>query len=174
MKKVRVCLALCICMSLCLFSSLLSVWIGPTLMRGIFLGKSYGNMESEKNRALIVKACSILFLSLCAYACAVLWVGLLPSTVTALWLSFLIILRFFFLIQGFLFTLGWGRMVLGWRRRRSGGTSLGSVHCMKSNIEPWMNSLTLDLDLCVTQSAVTEDVLSLSIYQTIIQTNTQF
>ena len=58
--------ALYVRLYLCLFSSLLSVWIGPTLMRGIFLGKSYGK---KKNRALIVKACSILFLCLCVCVC---------------------------------------------------------------------------------------------------------
>lgn len=53
--------AFCVYLYLCLFSHLLSVWIGPTLMRGIFLGKSYG----KKKKGLIVKACSIIFLSLC-------------------------------------------------------------------------------------------------------------
>lgn len=59
--------AFCVYLYLCLFSRLLSVWIGPTLMRGIFLGKSYG----KKKKGLIVKACSIIFLSLCVCVCGV-------------------------------------------------------------------------------------------------------
>lgn len=62
--------AFCVSLSVCvsLFCSLLSVWNGLSLTRGIFLGKSYGN-KKKKTQSLNSKSMfHLIFLPLCAHA----------------------------------------------------------------------------------------------------------
>lgn len=81
--------AFCVYLYLCLFPRLLSVWIGPTLMRGIFLGKSYGKRKKRLNSKSMFHYISFPLCVWCVwYVCVyILWVELLFSTLKALCFS---------------------------------------------------------------------------------------